>query len=58
MRILLDGKHEALAVLDINSWKTFNTQPWHRAAMLTYRFAWPTPQTCLTSLVRRSFGNN
>src|SRR6185369_6310241 len=58
MRILLDGKHESLAVGDIDRWKTFNAQAWHRVAMLTYRFEWPTPQTCLTSLVRRSFGNN
>src|SRR5262245_30470609 len=38
MRILLDVQHDTLAICDINTWKTFNTQPWHRVAMLTYRF--------------------
>jgi len=58
MRILLDGQHETLAVGDIHSRKTFNTQPRHRVAMLTYRLEWPTPLTSPTSLVRPNSGNN
>jgi hypothetical protein len=37
VRILLDGQHQPLAVCDINRGKTFDTQPWHGVAMLTYR---------------------